>query len=345
MSFLEQLKSFDTDKLVATTTFVHEHRESAPLELIPETPFVWDNLPKTHALPNRDRGTNSEPITIGVLKEEGLCKASFDAVNRLVQSNDSWSVLQMTPEDIENGSLIENSINVFIMAGGAHRPTLMRLHDQGRKNFISFIQDGGGYIGICGGAFFAWHLGIVSVHCRGSIFQNDKFQGVQGKSRVEFISDNIVFNSKGGDISRMAELSFNNGPLFLPKLFDRGLPDWFPLAYYKNDLCAVENSRMDSMISGEIRSDGLWSCYRCTVDNEGTSDACSVCFTNRQSWEEDPGVQDLVENRPPVGLMENSPAIIGSVFGEGKLVLFSPHPELSVGYESLLFEAIDYVLK
>jgi glutamine amidotransferase-like uncharacterized protein/uncharacterized lipoprotein YddW (UPF0748 family) len=52
---------------------------------------------------------------------------------------------------------------------------------------------------------------------------------------------------------------------------------------------------------------------------------------------------DLHENGAAPGFMLNKAAIIEAKYNKGKIILFSPHPELTPGKESMLFNAVKYV--
>jgi hypothetical protein len=54
-------------------------------------------------------------------------------------------------------------------------------------------------------------------------------------------------------------------------------------------------------------------------------------------------VGEMHENDAPEGVMPGTPAIIAAPLGEGRVVLFSPHPEKSPDHEWLLVRAVRWV--
>lgn len=88
---------------------------------------------------------------IVIYQDEGVgpfglsCLREFfkeDAV-RLVDAN---SVIE--------GKVLENT-NIFVMPGGPDKPYCRKLNGKGNANIRSFVENGGMYIGVCGGAYFA----------------------------------------------------------------------------------------------------------------------------------------------------------------------------------------------
>ncbi len=58
-------------------------------------------------------------------------------------------------KDLIDGKLQSNLPNTLIMPGGQSWEYLAELGDQGAANIKNFVRSGGGYIGICAGAFYA----------------------------------------------------------------------------------------------------------------------------------------------------------------------------------------------
>jgi hypothetical protein len=51
-------------------------------------------------------------------------------------------------------------------------------------------------------------------------------------------------------------------------------------------------------------------------------------------------VSDIYQHHFQQGTMPRTPAIVAGSFGNGNVILFSPHPELTDGMESLLLDAL-----
>ncbi len=52
---------------------------------------------------------------------------------------------------------------------------------------------------------------------------------------------------------------------------------------------------------------------------------------------------EIAKNGAPEGVMVGTTAIARGRFGQGRVICFSPHPEMTEGLESFVQDAIDYV--
>src|SRR5208337_1311846 len=141
-----------------------------------------------------------------------------------------------------------------------------------------FVRSGGGYIGICAGAFLAtarykWSLGLVNCktltgdeYVPGVGIRSMAEHGV-GLAKIQLTPEGIrIFPS----CPQTLDVQYLSGPILSPASID-ALPDYVTLAEYRSEVCNYEPQR---------------------------------------------------------GTMLNTPAIVGAQFGKGRLIAFSPHPEL-----------------
>jgi hypothetical protein len=56
-------------------------------------------------------------------------------------------------------------------------------------------------------------------------------------------------------------------------------------------------------------------------------------------------VDDIHQNSAPEGIVPGTPAIVAAPFGRGRVVLFSPHPELTPGLGHLLVSAVRWAAR
>jgi hypothetical protein len=52
---------------------------------------------------------------------------------------------------------------------------------------------------------------------------------------------------------------------------------------------------------------------------------------------------EIAKNGAPEGVMIGTTAIARGRFGQGRVICFSPHPEMTAGLEAFVQDAIDYV--
>ena len=145
-----------------------------------------------------------------------------------------------------------------------------------------FVDAGGGYLGICAGAYLAlsgsekW-LGLVDGKTK-----SPKWQRGVGDVWVEVtpLGAEIV-----GRPARELSVRYANGPIFRPAYRD-DLPDFEPLALFRSE---------------------------------------------------------LAKNGSPPGIMVDSPAMVRGRYGRGRVVISSPHPEQTAGWEPTVLQMVRWI--
>lgn len=194
----------------------------------------------------------------------------------------------MNAASIRNGDL--RNADILLVPGGRASLKAQELSEAGQIRIREFIQGGGGYVGICGGAFLAlsgqdWNLRLVNSRpLSGSVPCGVK--GVQPMMDRGAGTVLIRFSSVGKRLFSVTKsyipLQYSSGPIFGRGL-ESELPDFVVLARYDSELFECELQR----------------------------------YT-----------------------MIHRPAIIAVQYGLGHVILFSPHPEMSLQYGHFLIEAI-----
>ena len=134
------------------------------------------------------------------------------------------------PEDLREGILA--NLDVIIFPGGSGSKQGTTIGKEGRAAVRKFVQDGGGYIGICAGAYlatnhFSWSLKILDAKMVSSKWN-------RGSGTVE-----VEFTSLGQKLLRPAEktlkIRYYNGPIIEPD-GDDSLPDYQVLALFRTEV-------------------------------------------------------------------------------------------------------------
>jgi glutamine amidotransferase-like uncharacterized protein len=193
---------------------------------------------------------------------------------------DDMEVTKVSGQQIRDG-ILNNNFDVVVFTGGAASTQAKTLGDQGRANVKKFVEKGGGYMGICAGAYLAcngfdWAVGVLDAKTVSS-----KWQRGMGMVQIELTPEGQKLL---GQTNKMFTLKYENGPIIT---HNKGVfPKFNTLAVYRTE---------------------------------------------------------KAENGSPVGAMINSPAIVTSTCGKGRVVVISPHPEQSVGAESMIPAAIKWL--
>lgn len=200
------------------------------------------------------RGAGASDIcanaTLEVLNNHEACKAEF-----------------ISAKEIQSGVL--RKFDVIFFPGGTGSGERKALGKEGWSELWSFLQDGGGYVGTCAGAYMALSS---DERIEGNLIDAELQEGEweRGEAILE-----IELTNEGrevlGDISGRLNIAYQNGPVFHPAKRD-DLEPYVVLAYFRTE---------------------------------------------------------VAENDSPKGVQIDSPAIATAPYGKGRVVILSPHPELT----------------
>lgn len=149
---------------------------------------------------------------------------------RAILTSAGCTVTIFTAEDLAHGVLEKQDVIVF--TGGSGSKEAASLGDAGRETVRKFVENGGGYLGICAGAYlacskFSWSLGLLDA------------QTVSQKWRRGMGDVQIALTPEGQRLSTLpAEeqtVFYDNGPIIMPA----GRIDLKPyetLAFFRTEL-------------------------------------------------------------------------------------------------------------
>jgi putative intracellular protease/amidase len=149
---------------------------------------------------------------------------------------------------IVKGSEIAGGIlkdfDVVIFSGGSGSKQSAGIGEQGVAEVQKFVKGGGGYIGICGGAYlacsgFSWGLGVLNAKTVSS-----KWKRGEGQVQIEVTQEGAKTTSIP---AKQQEIRYANGPIIKPD--ERGdLPAYEPLAFFRSEL-AENGSPAGAMVN------------------------------------------------------------------------------------------------
>jgi predicted deacylase len=152
----------------------------------------------------------------------------------------SWSmeklkdavVVPVGPEEIDAGVL--SQFNVVLFPGGSGTRQGEALGGTNRQQLRQFIQGGGGYIGICAGAYlattdFPWSLRIIDAKT-----YTKEWKRGRGVVAMEITGPGreILGREPGHDV---VQVRYHNGPILVPAHCP-GLDDFQTLAYFRGEV-------------------------------------------------------------------------------------------------------------
>lgn len=185
--------------------------------------------------------TDEESIQVAIYDAGGTGGSGVQNVGRILESVPKFVIHHVGPADIQAGVL--KQFDVVIFPGGSGSKEAAAMGPQGREAVIQFVKDGGGYVGICAGAYLAtakygWSLALVNAK---TFTGNREIPGVGVKSmwyrgkgtvRMELTDEGREIL---GDLPGPVDVRYANGPILSPA-GKEGLPEYVPLAYFRTEI-------------------------------------------------------------------------------------------------------------
>ncbi|GAA4421478.1 BPL-N domain-containing protein [Bremerella cremea] len=223
-------------------------------------------------------GASPSLVRVAIYDHSGGSAAGPKNLQTFLVPKNGFESKVVTPQQIRDGVLDE--FDVLIMPGGSGSAQAKNLEDEGREIIRKYVDNGGGYVGICAGSYLAsshysWSLGLINAKVW------DRSHWARGTGTVS-----LELSSTGSDLLKSDKDSvpcyYGQGPLLVPNN-DPSLPGYEVLATY------------------------------------GT---------------------EIAEKGAPEGAMTGTHAIVRSMFGAGRVICYSPHPEKTGGPNSIMAEGV-----
>lgn len=179
---------------------------------------------------------------VAVYTDAGAGQSETDLVKAL-KANKQVEVHRVTAEQIREGIL--NDMDVLIHPGGSGSKQGLELGAEGRENVRSFVKDGGGFIGVCAGAYLAsadyeWSLHLLDAKVI------DRAHWARGTGTVQ-----VGLSEEGRALlkhdSPTAEIYYGQGPLLAPA-GKPDIPDYKPLGIYETEI--AKNGAPEGVMKG-----------------------------------------------------------------------------------------------
>ena len=125
---------------------------------------------------------------------------------------DGFDPMRIGPAEIQSGALRQHDVVIF--SGGTGTGQATALSATGRERVREFVRSGGGYVGICAGAYlaldgFSWGLGILDGKT-----VSPKWRRGAASLQVRLTSEGKKLFGPGDD--GVLAIRYHNGPVFKP---------------------------------------------------------------------------------------------------------------------------------
>ncbi|MCX7045809.1 MAG: BPL-N domain-containing protein [Candidatus Sumerlaeota bacterium] len=176
-------------------------------------------------------GRKSDPRAawVAVYDAEGTGGPGASHIDEILSHTDGMRVARIGPDDIINNAL--EQFDVVIVPGGTGKGISKGLTEAGCKNMQEFVRRGGGYIGICAGAFlaadFSWGLKIINAKTVSPLWRRGR-----GTVKAELTDEG---RKTLGDRSGPFEILYVNGPILMPAAA-KDLPPYQTWAIFRTEM-------------------------------------------------------------------------------------------------------------
>jgi glutamine amidotransferase-like uncharacterized protein len=198
---------------------------------------------------------------------------------RILSESEGFETRRVTSAEIAEGIL--NDYDIVIMPGGSGSAQSRRLGDEGRRKIQDFVSSGGGYVGICAGAYLAssqysWSLNLINAR----VF--DRLHWARGQGDVD-----LKMTVAGSQILRAGQtvpVYYGQGPLLLPDDHD-DLPAYEVLASFKTEV-ALKGAPVGAMVNTHaiVRSTFGQGRVICFSPHPETSSGPNQLITTGVQW-------------------------------------------------------------
>ncbi len=170
------------------------------------------------------------PVRVAIFNGDGAPAGGIENVCARVDGLPGATITRVKPEEIVAKGLKEYDVIVF--SGGSGSAQAKSLGEEGREKVREFVREGGGYVGICAGAYlacsnFSWGLGVLNASTVSS-------KWMRGSG---FVEQEVTVDGQPilGTVEGVFKVRYNNGPIIKPG--DRAdLPAYRPLALFRTEV-------------------------------------------------------------------------------------------------------------
>lgn len=186
----------------------------------------------------------TRPIRVMVYADAGAsARGPNDVAACLEKSPGVFEVKRVTAADIRAGALAD--ADVLVQGGGSGSKQAESLAPEGREKIRTFVESGGGYIGICAGAYLAttdytWSLGILNA----KVLDRKHWNRGSGEVELAITPDG---RSRFAIGQAVVHCQYYQGPLLAPGE-KPGLPAYTPLVTYASEI--ARNGAPEGVMKG-----------------------------------------------------------------------------------------------
>lgn len=191
-------------------------------------------------------GGADTPIHVSVFEGPGVGRSAEQLIAALDAAADGhFEITRITADEIRSGKLVD--VDVLVHPGGSGSRQGKALGEPGRQAVRKHVRDGGGYLGVCGGAYLAtndyeWSLNLIDARVV------DRKHWARGSGMVTLrlsAAGSEFFQHDDGEMA----MHYAQGPLLSRREWDDPeVPDYESLAIYATEV--AKNGAPQGVMAG-----------------------------------------------------------------------------------------------
>lgn len=172
----------------------------------------------------------SKPVKVAIYQGPGAPESSAQNVGKVIKLLPGATARIITAEEV--GSLDLTAFDAVVFPGGSASQQAKAIGEAGKTNVKEYVKNGGGYVGICAGAYLActnfdWSLGIMNASTVSS-----KWMRGSGYVDLEVAHDGRPIL---GEVNEVFKVRYNNGPIIKPSA-RADLPSYRALSFFRTEV-------------------------------------------------------------------------------------------------------------
>lgn len=173
---------------------------------------------------------STKPLQIGIFDGAGAPRDGIDNVIRVLKTLPQAQITLISADEMGKADL--KPYHVIIFSGGSGSQQSKSIGEAGLHNVREYVRAGGGYCGICAGAYlacsgFSWGLGILNANT-----VSNKWKRGGGFMDIELTVDGKPLL---GDVNGTFKVRYNNGPIIKPGT-RADIPAYCPIALFRSEI-------------------------------------------------------------------------------------------------------------
>lgn len=175
-----------------------------------------------------------KPIRVAIFDGAGVGPSAIRLIAAIQEAKDHpFQIYRITAAEIQGDKLAE--VDVLVHPGGSGGGQGKALGENGRKAVRDFVHAGGGYLGVCGGAYLAtndyeWSLNLIDAKV---VDKRHWARGI-GDVQLQLSKEGTAFFSQTEPV---LSIHYAQGPLLArPEWDNPDVPNYESLAIFKTEM-------------------------------------------------------------------------------------------------------------